>query len=355
MLVPFIGGFVFFMFVFLMFQVVRLADYFINHSVGLTLLAKLTVYISAAFLPVVIPVSFLVATLVGFGRLSADSEIVAFKASGISLYRLYIPVGFLSVIIASMVFYLTYFYIPWGNREFKKTIVKLGNTKVVSNLKEGTFTEGFFDLLVYADKVDVAKNRMNGIFIFDERDEKNPNAILAREGEVISLKTPSDLSAAAILKLDNGAIHRSDIARNYYEKIDFDEYRLMLKVEEGRTDEIKYAKTLDASELKTQMAKYENDYSRYQEYAIEYWKRIALALAPILFGVLGVGLGVVRMRSVKSNAIFIAFGVVIVYWGLHVLGASLAEKGTVAPFLAMQLSNLAVIPFAVVSFKKSAW
>ncbi|MBI3558739.1 MAG: LptF/LptG family permease, partial [Deltaproteobacteria bacterium] len=61
-LYPFFGGFVFFMFVFLMFQVVRLADYFINHGVGLTLLAKMTSYISAAFLPVVMPVSFLVAT-----------------------------------------------------------------------------------------------------------------------------------------------------------------------------------------------------------------------------------------------------------------------------------------------------
>ncbi|MBI3544242.1 MAG: LptF/LptG family permease [Deltaproteobacteria bacterium] len=355
MLYPFFGGFVFFMFVFLMFQVVRLADYFINHGVGLTLLAKMTVYLSAAFLPVVMPVSFLVATLVGFGRLSADSEIVALKASGISLLRMYLPVALLSIIVAACVFYLTYFFIPWGNREFKKTIVKLGNTKVVSNLKEGTFTEGFFDLLVYADKVDVAHNKMSGVFIFDDRDSKNPMAILSKTGEVIPLKTESELSAAAILKLDDGSIHRSDIARNYYEKIDFGEYRIMLKVEEGRVDEIKYAKTLDADDLKSQMTKFEGDYSRYQEYAIEYWKRIALAIAPLLFGVLGVGLGVVRMRSVKSNAIFVAFAVVVVYWGLHIMGATLAEKGAIPPFLAMQISNLAVIPFAVASFRRSAW
>jgi lipopolysaccharide export system permease protein len=354
-LYPFFGGFFFFMFVFLMFQVVRLADYFINHGVGITLLTKMTVYISAAFLPVVLPVSFLVATLVGFGRLSSDSEVVAFKASGVSLYRLYVPVGVLSVLVAAIVFYLTYFFIPWGNREFKKTIVKLGNTKVVSNLKEGTFTEGFFDLLVYADKVNVNENRMSGLFIFDERDPKNPMAVLAKDGAIIPVKAEGELSAAAILKLDNGSIHRSDIERNSYEKIDFDEYRLMLKVEEGRTDEIKYAKTLDSRELKSQMRTFKDNYERYQEYAIEYWKRIAIALAPILFGVLGVGLGVVRMRSVKSNAVFVAFAVVVVYWGLNIAGAAMAEKGTLSPFLAMQLSNLAVIPVAVLSFRKSAW
>jgi lipopolysaccharide export system permease protein len=343
------------MFVFLMFQVVRLADYFINHGVGITLLTKMTIYISAAFLPVVMPISFLVATLIGFGRLSADSEVVALKASGISLQRMYYPVGFMSLLVAAAVFYLTYFYIPWGNREFKKTIVKLGNTKVVSNLKEGTFTEGFFDLLVYADKVDVNKNSMAGVFIFDERDAKNPMAVVAKDGMVIPLKTEGELSSAAILKLNEGSIHRSDIERHYYEKIDFNEYRLMLKVEEGRVDEIKYAKTLDSLELKSQMKKYENDYSRYQEYAIEYWKRIALAVAPLVFGFLGVGLGVVRMRSVKSNALFVAFAVVVVYWGLHITGATLAEKGTLSPFLAMQIPNLAVLPVAILSFKRSAW
>jgi lipopolysaccharide export system permease protein len=343
------------MFVFLMFQVVRLADYFINHGVGLTLLAKMTVYISAAFLPVVLPVSFLVATLVGFGRLSADSEIVAFKASGVSMLKMYFPVAVLSALVAASVFYLTYFYIPWGNREFKRTIVKLGNTKVVSNLKEGTFTEGFFDLLVYADKVDANKNAMEGVFIYDDRDPKNPMAIFAKDGVVIPLKTQSELSSAAVLKLNQGSIHRPDITKKTYEKIDFAEYRLMLKVEEGRADDIRYAKTLDAVELKRQMKTHEKDYTRYQEYATEYWKRIALALAPLLFGPLGIGLGVVRMRSVKSNALLVAFLVVVIYWGLHIAGTSMAEKGLLAPFLAMQIPNLAVLPFAVVSFRRSCW
>jgi lipopolysaccharide export LptBFGC system permease protein LptF len=172
---------------------------------------------------------------------------------------------------------------------------------------------------------------------------------------VVQLKAQSDLSSAAILKLNSGSIHRSELERNYYEKIDFNEYRLMLKVEEGRTDEVKYAKTLDADELRSQMKKFKGDYSRYQEYAIEFWKRIALALTPLCFGVLGVGLGIVRMRSVKSNAVFVAAAVVIIYWALHISGASLAEKGLLPPFLAMQLPNLAVLPFAVLSFKKSSW
>lgn len=353
-LFPFLGGFFFFMFVFLMFQAVRLADYFINHGAGIWLLMKLTVYISTAFLPVVLPISFLVATLVGFGRLSADSEIVALKATGISLYQLYIPIFVLSIAVSGTLLYFTNYFIPWGNHEFKKTIIKLGNTKVVSNLKEGTFTEGFFDLLVYADKVNMSQNSLKGVFIYDERDPKNPLVIVAKEGFIIPQKSESEMSTAAVFKLNEGAIHRPDLLRNSYEKLDFKEYRILLKVEEGHVGEITVPKTLSSKVLKTKM-KEELGTPKHLELSIEYWKRMALSLCPIFFGVLGVGLGVVRSRSVKSHAVFVAIAVVALYWVLNVFGTNLAEKGLLSPFLGMQLSNLAVIPFALVSFKKSTW
>ncbi len=352
---PFFGGFAFFMFIFLMFQIVKLADFFINHGVGMALLAKMTIYISAAFLPVVLPVSFLVAILVGFGRMSADSEIVAFKASGLSLRQMYLPVAVLSVVVVVAIYYLTNFFIPWGNYQFKRTLIRIGSTKVVSNLKEGTFTEGFFDLLVYADKVEGEQNRLRGVFIYDERDEKNPNTIMARDGQLIPLKVENEFSSATILKLNNGAIHRSNLARVSYEKTDFNEYKTLLKVEEAASADIGYPKTLSSSKLLGRMHELRAEPEKSLEYEIEYWKRIALSLTPLVFGVMGVGLGIVKNRSVKSYALLVAFGVVALYWGLHVIGQSLAEKQILSAMVAMQLSNLAAVPFAWWSFKKSAW
>lgn len=351
---PFFGGMVFFIFIFLMFQIVKLAEFFITHGVGLWLLTKLTVYISAAFMPVILPVSFLVAILVGFGRLSADSEIVAFKASGLSLRQLYKPVALLSIIVAISIFYLTNYFIPWGNYQFKRTLVRIGATKVVSNLKEGTFTEGFFDLLVYADKVDNDENKLRGVFIYDERDRNNPNAIMSKEGNIISIKTDSEFSSASILRLTEGSIHRANLERSAYEKIDFNEYKTLLKVEEASTNDITYPKTLSSPVLKKKVEELGAD-PKGLEYAIEYWKRVALSLTPLVFGLLGVGLGIVKNRSTKSYALFVAFGVVALYWGLHVFGQSLAERHVLHASIAMQLSNIAAVPFAFWSFSKSTW
>ena len=47
------------------------------------------------------------------------------------------------------------------------------------------------------------------------------------------VKTDSELGAAAVLRLYNGSIHRNDIAADLYQKIDFGEYNLYLKVDEG--------------------------------------------------------------------------------------------------------------------------
>lgn len=354
-LAPFFGGFVFFMFVILMFQIVRLADYFINHGASVGVLAKLIVYISAAFLPVVLPVSFLVAILVGFGRLSADSEVVAFKASGQSLFQMYVPVAVLSILVAGFIFYLTNFFIPWGNYQFKRTLIRIGSTKAVANIHEGTFTEGFFDLLVYADKVDNDQNKLMGVFIYDERDPKNPNTIMAKDGELIPLKSDNEFSTSTILRLNNGAIHRSNLSRDAYEKIDFNEYKTLLKVEEGATADIGYPKTLETPRLRARIRELENEPDKAMEFRIEYAKRWALSLTPLIFGLLGIGLGIVKNRSAKSYAIFVAFGVVIVYWTLHVIGQTLSEKHIMAPMLSMQLSNLAAIPAAIWSFRKSSW
>lgn len=311
--------------------------------------------ILAAFMPVILPVSFLLATLVAFGRLSADSEVVAFKAIGLSLYKLYVPVAIFSLIVSATVSYFTFSFIPWGEREMRRILFKMASTKAVSTLKEGTFTEGFFDLLVYADRIDSKTNKMTGVFIYDSRDPKSPMTITAQSGTLIPVKLQTEMGSAAILRLNDGNIHRSDVPRNYYEKIDFNEYRLTLKVEEGSSGDVTHAKTLNGSDLVQYMNKNRDNYLRYQEYATEYWKRFAISIMPLLFGVMGVGLGVVRMRSVKSNAVLVAFSTILLYWGLYVVGQSASEKAVLPPFWAMQLPNITVLPVAVWSFRRSLW
>ena len=222
---PFLGGVFFFTFVFLMFQALRLAEFFIIHGVSAFILLKMTSLLVLSFMPTALPTAFLVGILIAFGRLSADSELVAMKANGISIYRLALPVSVLALFVVVLSLLLNIQWVPWGERTFKSTLIKVSNTKVAGSIKEGTFTSDFFDLLIFTDKVDNTTNKLHRVFIFDEREPKNPLAVIAKEGEIVSVKAESDIASSAMLKLYNGNIHRNDVGANTYQKIDFGEYR----------------------------------------------------------------------------------------------------------------------------------
>ncbi|MGK5089232.1 LptF/LptG family permease [Bdellovibrionota bacterium FG-2] len=352
---PFVGGVVFFIFIFLMFQMLRLAELFIKHGIpGMTLL-KMTALLALSFMPTALPVAFLIAILVAFGRLSSDSELVALKASGMSVLRLSAPITLLSLLLVVLSVFLNNEWVPWGERTFKNTLIKVSNTKAVANIREGTFNAGFFDLLIFADKVDPATNRMSKVFIFDEREAKNPVTVVANAGEIVPVKMESELGAAAVLRLYNGGIHRNDIGTEIYQKINFGEYRLYLKVDEGTGDSTIKPRMILQKELSRLVSVSDETTYFGREYRGEYWRRISVAITPIIFVFLGIGFGTTRTRSVRAGAALVAFSILLVYWGIQTSATIAVQNGTLPAAFAMQIPNIILVILAIFGFKKASW
>ena len=82
-----------FTFVLLIARLLRLIELVVNRGVPATNILRIFAYIVPAFLEVTVPMAMLLAIIVAFGRLSADSEMVAFRSSGLSLYQLITPVA----------------------------------------------------------------------------------------------------------------------------------------------------------------------------------------------------------------------------------------------------------------------
>ncbi len=352
---PFFGGVAFFVFIFLMFQMLRLAELFIKHGIPGMILLKMTALLALSFMPTALPVAFLIAILVAFGRLSSDSELVALKASGMSVLRLSAPVLALSLLVVVLSVFLNNEWVPWGERSFKNSLIKVSNTKAVANIREGTFNSGFFDLLIFADKVDPNTNRMSKVFIFDEREAKNPVTVVANSGEIVPVRTESELGAAAVLRLNNGSIHRNDLTTDVYQKINFGEYRLYLKVDEGSGDSTIKPRMILQKELTRLVSVSDNTTYFGREYRGEYWRRIAVAITPIIFVFLGIGFGTTRTRAVRAGAALVAFSILIVYWGIQTSATIAVQNGTLPAAFAMQIPNLILVVLAIFGFKKASW
>jgi LPS export ABC transporter permease LptG/LPS export ABC transporter permease LptF len=106
-------GFVFLMLVFTFFELV--GDILRNH-ISLAIVGEYLVNLTPNMLYSIAPLAVLIAVLVTFGVLNRNSEIIAMKATGISLYRLVIPIVSISAILATSLFLFDEFYLPQANR-----------------------------------------------------------------------------------------------------------------------------------------------------------------------------------------------------------------------------------------------
>lgn len=351
---PFLGGIVFFSFIFLMFQTLRLAEALIEHSVPWIILGKLVGLMIISFLPLAIPLAFLIALLVAFGRLSSDSELVAMKANGLSIHRLALPAFGVSFAVAIVSLGLNLEWVPQAKFDLKSTIIQLTNTKPISTIKPGTFTSGFFDLLLYAERVNQNTNEMEKVFIYDERDPKNPLTIVARAGEIVPVKMETDLGSSIALRLYDGDIHSNDITRGIYQKTNFREYQVYLRVGAGANTAIGKVTNFPYHVLR-QIYKSETDTRRKREIQTEIYKRLMTGLAPFLFVLIGIGYGTVRGRTVRSGAALTSLLVILPFFVLQTVCENWGYSGKIPPLIAMLIPNLLLLIIGWHGYRKTTW
>src|SRR5512136_1536771 len=153
-------GLMVFTIILLMDKVLKLIELIVTRGGNITNVLMLIAFISPSFLVFTIPTALLLGTLITFGRLSGDSEITAFKASGISLYQLFLPVSVFSVSACLLTSLLVFYGLPWGNRGFKTTLFEIAQSKANIEVKERVFNDLFEGLVVYVDKVPIEGKRM---------------------------------------------------------------------------------------------------------------------------------------------------------------------------------------------------
>ena len=109
-----LAGFVMLMLIFTFFDLV--GDILRNH-IRMSTVGAYLVNLTPSMLYLIAPLAVLIAVLVTFGVLNRNSELVAMKASGISLYRLVIPIFSISAILAVTLFVFDEYYLPQANRK----------------------------------------------------------------------------------------------------------------------------------------------------------------------------------------------------------------------------------------------
>ncbi len=346
----FLLGMTIFILVLIMFQSFQLSEYVIIHGAKFSATLQLIFFTALGFLPILLPIALMFAVLLTYGRMSGDSEIVAFKALGLGQFHLLLPALVLGALISVLSLQVSFRLAPWGNLQLNNLIGKLMQTRPAVSIREGVFSEGAFDLVIYASKVNSSEGILKKVFIFDERDQASPLTIIAKEGELVTHAT--DVGQEALLRLFSGSVHKS--AKEFYTKIDFGTYDISLFDPNQNKERKSGPESMDMSELHEAMKHLDPKDNESINFILEWHRRWALSATCLILALVGFGLGTVtNRRAARSGSMVICISTLVIYWAVYVGFESLIRSGKMPASIGAWMTNIIFLGFGIYQFRRS--
>ncbi len=334
-LAPTLLGVFIFTLVVLMGRILRLAELVLNKGVPLIEIGKLFACMMPAFLVITLPLAFLMGILIAFGRLSADAEIIALKASGISLAQMLKPALLLALAISGLIALLSLVVVPASNTAFRSKVFELLTQRATVGIRPQVFNADFDGLVLYTTDLDETSGALSGVFIFDDRLGKVPSTITARSGRIFS--DPENLILS--LHLENGSIHRKALSRGEetYQVINFARYDVNLDIG-GQlptgTSRKRKESELSFAELRQQYEQEEAG-TKQNQLGVEILHRLTLPFTPLIFTLIGLPLGIQTTRSGRGGGFALGLLVFLIYYMLHSLSKTLAVDVGITPLVVL--------------------
>ncbi|GMT42445.1 MAG: LPS export ABC transporter permease LptF [bacterium] len=304
-----------------------LSDMLLNEGITTLEFMKLFMYISPAFLVVSIPLAIMLSSLITFSRLSADGEIIAMRACGISFYRILLPVVVFSCFTYGASSYLALNVQHVTNYKFVNLLMDAIGRNVGVTLSERVFFDRFPNAIIYVNEKPVSSDVLKGVFIVDQQDPSKPRFITAKSGRL------GVVGDKIIVKLQNGNIYSAD--GGSFRMIYFKEYDLNLDSGLRKATYGFQPREMSNEDIKKLIAQKILDNKPVFAEQVEIYKRYSLPFACVVFGLLGAPLGIRAHRSGRWGGLGLGVVMMIINYILLMLGEGVGREGRIHPAAAM--------------------
>ena len=346
LLTPTLMGLGLFTFLLLMNYLLHLADMIIDKGVSVADVGRLFMYSVPHTIVLTVPMAVLLGGLIAFGRMSADSEVVAIRTGGISLYHLAVPALILAGGAWMLSSYLMLVVLPWGNNQLRQLQWQLVTSRTISSeIKPRIIYDDFPNFILYIEDVTEGGQIWNDVFLA-KTDENPPMIVLAERG----LPIFDEENRIFWLRLENGVQYSGgataqEVAITSFSRLDqvlLDESDIGDVGPVGKDD-----RSMNLGELFEQISMRESAGEPTESYWVEVHKRFAFPLACLVLGLLALPLGISTTRHTKTTGFVLAILVIAVYYQFVENGEKFAEEGAVPAWLGMWSANLVLAPVAV--------
>ena len=382
---PFVVSLMVTTFVMLLDKIIDLLNLIIEKHLDILTIVSIFGLSLPFILALTIPMAILLASIMSFGRLSVDNELIAFKSCGINIFTLLKPTVIAALFLSFFMVYFNNAVLPQTNHMLKNMMIKANYRRPATAIVPGTFNsmknytiyvkeridDELFGILIYnrektkfpqtisaeRGRIELANggNSLKAILYngqMHERDQKNPDKYNISEFKKFTLNLPDlgykmnlegtdyrgdrELSSKAMQKIVNERKTKIELLHTEIEDIQENINEINSKEEAINKNELK--KNYNRLNLKKdKIATLQSDVRKYQ---VEIHKKYAIAFACVIFVLIGAPIGMMTKTSGVGMSFSVSAIVFLIYYGSLTLGEELADKGVVSPFLAMWVSNI---------------
>ena len=255
----FLGPFVMTFFITVFILVMQFLWLYIDELVGKGLsfwvIMEFLAWGSATILPLSMPLATLLASIMTFGNLGENNELLAMKAAGISLQRIFLPLIFVAFGISVAAFFVSNNLIPLAYNKIYTLQYDIARTKDEIKIPTGTFYNGIDGYSLRVDSRNKETDMMYNVMVYNHTKNKgNISLAVADSGMIRS--TPD--KQALVFTLYHGVSYEEDNTRNYrdtvyqLQQVDFDMQEVVIPLENyafQKSEETRYGNDIMARNL----------------------------------------------------------------------------------------------------------
>lgn len=307
-----------------------------------------------------LPMGMLTAALLFFGRFSADQELTAVRASGVSLVALITPIFLMSVALSGCCALINMEVAPQCRVAYKK-LLALGISRIGVLLPEKTYIKDFPGLIVYAEKV--RGTNLTDIRIYKLADQALESSIRASSGtievdpanpSVIHVRLFDAWRVGGINGENSPVIYTEESLRSITNKLavateekvkltDMTFFQLWDELQdlEKRLSASPAIRRIPNEQLRAKMLELarEQRADLTMPLKVQIHRQVSFSFACIGFTLVGIPLGIRAHRRETTFGIAMALILVMIYYSFFILGQSLETRPSWCPYLILWVPN----------------
>ncbi|HNV23810.1 MAG TPA: LptF/LptG family permease, partial [Candidatus Omnitrophota bacterium] len=321
--------------VFLLGNLIQLANLVINKGVGLSTVGNIFILLIPVLLEYTLPIACLISVILTFSRMSSNNEILALRTSGIHLSKLLLPLIIVGILLSLSLFILNDRIIPYAHHRQRSLLKNLGVENPTALLEPGVFINAFQGHILFIHKIE--ENNLYNVTIYQPQKDGPTRTIIAKKGEFTRVPDKDQIK----IKLIDGTSDEPNVEnpKNFY-KLNFKSYFMTLDLSQAKKKIEKKPKSMTMSELKEEIEKLERLFVDPARLQTEYYRKIAFSFSPLIFIALGFPLAVITNKREKSANVVLAIICAACYYLLFLGCEALSVQSIFPPIFIMWVPNI---------------